>query len=493
MKKILCTLLVVCLVAACCLALVACKKSKFKLAAKNGDEYTIAASYDDQTHILSAVQTIKMTNRSENSFEAVKLHLYANQYRQDAQNSVVPAVYRAKAYPNGDSWGDIAFDSVKVDGDAVAYTVEGQDCDVLSVPVKGGLFPDKSTTIEMTYQVQLANVHHRLGYNEHTVNLGNWYPVLCHIDNGNYTESPYYNVGDPFVSEVANYTVSMTLPENYILAATGELQEASNKNGFVTYRYRAEAVRDFAMVASTEFTKISQKVGDAQVNYFYYADADCEASLATACGMMEYLNKNVGEYPYKQYNVVETEFCYGGMEYPNLAMITSGSTSYQEAIAHETAHQWFYGVVGNDQIANAWMDEGLSEFVTYLYLDSTGAMPLESSVSSCMQSYVTYVDVLNRFYSNVDRSMRELSGYKSDGEYVIFTYVKGSLMFNSVYETVGANKFWKALGKYYDEACFTVAPSSQMIECFADVCGKETAKIFTAFVEGKEIIGKVSD
>ena len=493
MKKILCILLVTCLlVAVACLTLAACSVDKMKQAAKNGDKYVIVASYDNETHVLSATQTVEMTNRSDNSFTAVKFHIYANQYREDAANSVVPNVYKAQAYPNGASYGDITFDSVKVNGTAVAYTIEGTDLDILSVPVNE-LYPDQKATIEMTYEVQLANINHRLGYNDDTVNLGNFYPVLCHVDNGSYTASPYYNVGDPFVSEVANYSVSLTLPDNYVVASSGTLGEAKSSNGLVTYSYTAEAVRDFAMVLSTKFTKLTRNVGNTQVNYYYYNDTDAEASLATACGMLEYLNKNVGAYPYEQYSVAETGFCYGGMEYPGLVMITSGSSSYQEAIAHETAHQWFYGVVGNDQIQNAWMDEGLSEFLTYLYMDNTGATKLSRNIMGATQTYVTYVDVLNRYYTDVDRSMRAVNEYRSDSEYVIFTYVKGSLLFNTIYETVGATKFWKSLARYYDEAQFTIAPVSMMVDSFTGVCGAEVGSIFNAFIDGTEIIGRVTD
>ncbi len=493
MKKSLCLLISLCLVVSGLVLLAACSQSKKAAAVKSGNEYTIVSAYDDVTHMLSAVQTVSVTNRSDNAFDAVKFHIYANQYRQDATNSVVPAVYHAKAYPNGDSYGDISFDSVKVDGEPVPFTVGGTDCDILSVPVGDKFYPDKTVDIEMTYTVQLANVLHRLGYNDKTVNLGNWYPVLCHVDNGKYTESPYFCVGDPFVTDTANYTVSITLPDKYLVASTGDLTEAASSGNSVTYRYRAEAVRDFAMVLSSEFTKISDTVGDTQVNYFYYADTDPESSLAAACGMLEYLNKHVGTYPYDQYSVAETGFCYGGMEYPNLAMVTSGSASYREAVAHETAHQWFYGVVGNDQISEAWLDEGLSEYVTYLYMDSTGETALSQSMRGCIKTYVTYVDVLDRFYDNVDRTMRPIDLYKNDNEYVIFTYVKGSLLFNSLYETVGADKFWKSLHTYYDQAQFTVAPGSQLIQCFASACGDEAASIFSTFIDGKEIIGKVTD
>ena len=492
MKRTLCTVLAVILVACvACLTLAACANSKMNQAIKNGDNYTIVAAYDDESHILSATQTVEMTNRSDNSFEKVLFHIYANQYREDAANSVVPQVYRAQAYRNGESYGDITFDSVKVNGTPVAYTIEGEDMDVLSVPMSEELFPDQKVTVEMTYEVQLANIAHRLGYTEQSVNLGNFYPVLCHVDNGSYTASPYYNVGDPFVSDVANYNVSLTLPESYIVASSGQLDEASSQDGMATYTYTANAVRDFAMVLSTQFKKLTRTVGNTQVNYYYYNDADAETSLDTACGMLQYLNEHIGDYPYAQYSVAETEFCYGGMEYPCLTMITSGSNSYQEAVAHETAHQWFYGVVGNDQIANAWMDEGLSEFLTYLYMDATGATSLSRNIMASTHTYITYVDVLNHYYTDVDTSFRAVNEYKNDSEYVIFTYVKGSLLFNTMYETLGASKFWKALANYYNEAQFTIAQPSQLSACFAAVGGQEVASIFNAFVEGKEVIGEV--
>lgn len=493
MKKILCLVTALCLVITSALILASCRPNRMKDAVKNGDNYEIVASYDPETHILSASQTVQTANRSDNAYTAVKFHIYANQYREGANSPVVPAAYRAKAYPNGESYGEITFDSVKVNGNAVAYTIEGADMDILSVPVESELYPDQKATIELTYQITLANIRHRLGYTDETVNLGNFYPVLCQIENDNYVCSPYYNVGDPFVTETANYSVSLTLPENFVVASTGNLQEALPDNGNVTYKYRADAVRDFAFVLSDKYQKLSQTVGDTQINYYYYNDQAAEESLAYACGTFEFLNKNVGEYPYKQYSVCETEFCYGGMEYPSLTMITSGSASYNQAIAHETAHQWFYGIIGNDQIANAWQDEGLAEFMTYMYLDEAGITPIETSMKAVTKNYVGYVDVLNHYYDHVDTSFRSLDKYKNDNEYVIFTYVKGSILFNTLYETMGKAKFMKALSNYYDAAAFTVAQPQALIDCFTNVGGTEIGTIFTNFIEGKEIIASILD
>lgn len=492
-KRIFCLAFVATLcLAALCLA--ACNSDPMKTATDNGDNYTIVCSYDDESHKLSAVQTIEITNRSENSFTALKFHIYANQYREDAASGVVPTSYKALAYPNAADYGDITIDSAKVDGEAVAFVIEGTDLDILSLPLAEELFPDQKTTVELTYTVQLANIRHRLGWTENAVNFGNFYPVLCHVENGSFACTPYYNIGDPFVSEVANYNVTLKIADDYVVASTGNLTEAaSDGSGFVTYVYNAEAVRDFAMVASTKFKKLSQTIGDTTLNYFYYNDLESEDSLATAVGALEYFSENIGSYPYAQLSVCETDFCYGGMEYPQLVMITSGSKSYNEAIVHEVAHQWFYGVVGNNQIENAWMDEGLAEFVTYLYLDSTDETSLDENVKSNLKTYITYVDVLNNFYDNVDTSFRSVENFKNDNEYVVMTYVKGSLMFSTLYDTMGETKFFKALADYYKNAMFDVATPSQIIQSFSRVGGTELGTIFVNFVDGKEIVGKITD
>ena len=489
MKKIISLLLTLILTAAVAI-FAACNVNPIDKAAKNADNYEIVASYDDQSHVLSATQTVEYTNRSENSLNAAKLHIYANQYREDAATPIVPATYKSKAYVNGESWGDISFDNVKVNGQSVAYVIEGQDLDILSVPVSE-LFPNDKVTIEMTYQIRLANVAHRLGYTDNTVNLGNFYPVLARIENGAYSCTPYYNIGDPYVTDVANYNVSLTLPDNYLVASSGKLVEATQSDGRATYSYKATAIRDFAMVLSSKFKKLSQTVDGVQLNYYYYNDANAETSIATAAGMLQYLNKNVGKYPYAEYTVAETDFCYGGMEYGGLVMVTSGSQAYQEAIAHETAHQWFYGLVGNDQINNAWMDEGLAEFLTYAYLNESGATPLENSVKAITKTYVSYVDVLNHYYDHVDTSFRSLNSYKNDNEYVLFTYVKGSLLFSTVYEIMGEAKFNKALQNYFDNSVCCIASPQALIDSFTSVGGAEIGKVFTDFIEGKEIVAEI--
>lgn len=491
-RKLTCVLLAVVLLGACLAGLAACNADKMKQAVKNGDNYTIVATYHPDDHTLSATQITEYTNRSDNTFVDIKLHIYANAYREGA-TPIVPNTYMSSAYPNGICYGDISFDSVKADGTACAYKIEGDNADILSVPLGKELFPNEKVTLEMTYKVTLPNIKHRLGYTDNAVTLGNFFPIVCRVENDNFATTSYCAVGDPFVSDVANFDVTLCAPSSYIVGASGELTSVTSKDGYDTWHYVGEARRDFALVLSDKYKKLSQNVGKTQVNYLYYADEDPQTSLATAVGMLEYMNKNVGEYPYSTYTVCETDFCYGGMEYPALVYVASGSNAYTEAIAHETAHQWFYGVVGNNQITDAWMDEGLCEFVTYLYLDSTGAVSLADAMKRTTKTYINYVDVLNRYYDNVDTSFRALTDYKNDSEYVVMTYAKGCLLFNTLYETLGETKFLRALSDYYRQCAFGIASPDKLIDCFVRCGNKELATIFDKFIAGKEIVGKMTD
>lgn len=491
MKKIVCTTLAA-LILLSALLFCACQVDDMASAAKNADKYVIVAGYDDTSHVLSVAETVTLTNRTENALKEIKFHVYANDYRQDAKTAVVPGLYRAAAYPNGDSYGSASIEKVSANGKSVAFSLGGDE-DILIVPLETELFPGEQITIEVDCEIVLANVKHRLGYTQNTVNVGNWFPVLCQTENGNYKETPYYTFGDPFVTDVANFDVTFIAPKGYVVASSGTLAEVTSDGKTDTHRFFADAVRDFAIVASTKYTKISQTQNGVQVNYFYFADENAEATLKLACDALDYFSKNVSPYPYAQYSVCETDFCYGGMEYPCLSMVASGSASLDKAVVHETAHQWFYGIVGNDQIENPWMDEGLADFLTADFFDNAGIKSLGEQMSACAKTYTTYVDVLNRYYDNVDTSFKSLDTFKSDSEYVILTYVKGSLLFNTMYETTSKIKFYKALSNYCKKYAFKTATPQNLADCFASVCGKEVGNVFTAFRQGKEIIGKVTD
>ena len=131
-------------------------------------------------------------------------------------------------------------------------------------------------------------------------------------------------------------------------------------------------MRDFAAVLSKKFEVKKEKVGATEVAYYYYDDEQADASFNTAVKALKTFNEMIGKYPYKTLSVVKTNFVHGGMEYPNLVYISENLNNYEDytnVIVHEIAHQWWYGVVGNNAYANGWMDEGLTEYTTALFYE----------------------------------------------------------------------------------------------------------------------------
>jgi aminopeptidase N len=272
------------------------------------------------------------------------------------------------------------------------------------------------------------------------------------------------------------------------VAHSGNLQEVTNGEGTSTYKICQDAVRDFAVVLSDKFVKKTQAAGDVTINYYYFADLEPEVSVAAVLSALQFMQEKVGKYPYSQLSVVETDFCYGGMEYPNLVMVSSGSQDYTTAAAHEVIHQWFYGVVGNDQIEHAWMDEGLTEFLTLAYLDYSLTTPLADSIKERNRAYLSFVDVLKNYFKELNTSYRPTYGYKSEQEYQYITYLKGSLMFNKAYEIMGKDRFYKALTHYFNNNAGKIAAPADLINSFTKANNSDMSEFFKAFIEGKDML-----
>ena len=192
--KIIAALLVVCFV----LPIAACGKSEEKRT-----RYEINATYDEQNRVLSAEMTVNYINKTDSVLDEVCFHLYPAAFREGARFSPVPEELSSAAYYDGVNYGGIEISSVLAMGESREINVIGQDEDILSVPV-GELYPDDEAQIGIKFSVTVPKIRHRLGVTKSGVNLGNFYPVACVYENGNFRTDPYYENGDPFYSECAD-------------------------------------------------------------------------------------------------------------------------------------------------------------------------------------------------------------------------------------------------------------------------------------------------
>lgn len=455
--------------------------------------YEIEAEFFADTMTLTGKMKVAYRNAEDVPLENVCFHLYGNAYRQDAKYPPVSAASSANAYPNGKSvYGQTEIKSVSQEGEESAFEVGGEDRNILIVPLKQELYPDETAELGIEFELKLSNIHHRLGYGDDTVNFGNWYPIVCVYENGGFLTDPYYSNGDPFYSEVSDYDVTVTVPGDFVCAFGGDVVEETG-DSLVTYKVRAERVRDFAMVFSTRFRVLSDYVdgNGTRVDYFYYDDDRAAEHLALAIKAIGTFNKLFGKYPYDTYTVVKADFCHGGMEYPRLVYISDGVTGedYDTTIVHETAHQWWYGLVGNDQIRAGYLDEGLAEYSTALFYENNPEYNLDRKyfVDSATTSYKLFERVIGEVTGKFDSSMnRSLADYKSEYEYIVMTYRKGFILFDELRTAVGDDAFFKGLRKYVSRNEYKNATLSELIGAMsvnADVSG-----FIDSFVSGKAVL-----
>lgn len=463
----------------------ACEKKPQK---EERSRYEITATYDEEHKTVTASMSLSYYNGTEAILDELCFHLYPAAFREGARFSPVPKDAVSSAYPAGLSYGGIEIGKTTLGGAEVATSIEGEDEDILVVKMSGeGLYPTERAELTVDFTLTLPEIRHRFGYQGSRVNLGNWYPIACAFEDGNFVTDPYYSTGDPFYSDCADYKVSVTVPDGLTVAASGRVTGADNADGTRTFSSEILAARDYAAVIG-EFKTLGSKAGDTDVNYYYISDPEPEKALTAAVDAVKTFSDKFGEYPYESMSSVETQFLQGGMEYPGLAMISDALTGdiYREAIIHETAHQWWYAAVGNDEVRYPWLDEGLTEFSTSIFYRENPSYEVdyEKRIADALGAYVLYFDAFGN--ADSDTSMtRKVCEYDSAFEYTYMTYVKGELMFESLRSVTGDEKFFAGLKDYYSTYKFKTAKPDDLIGCMEKASGRELKGFFDSWTEGK--------
>ena len=452
--------------------------------------YDIEAQISGDT--LSGRETVTFFNDTENSFTSLKFNLYANAFRENAAVSPISAQYYYKAYENGESYGNTEIKAVYIGENAAEFSVAGTDENILEVRLFSELFPDEKVSVTIEFTVKLAEVIARTGINGKTVNLANFYPILCGIKDGAFFECEYYAVGDPFFSDVADYKVKFTAPKEYVVATGGREISAETQGENTVRVFESENCRSFAIVLSKDFEVISGDFNGVKVSYFYYADEDPQESLSDAISALGYFSETFGEYPFETYNVVQTKFVQGGMEFTSLVFISDEleKAAKREVIVHETAHQWWQTVVGVNEIESPFIDEGLAEYSVVLFYENHPdyGFTRKQLIDSSEKTYKVFCSVYKKISGEVDTTMtRSLNEYRSEYEYVNIAYVKSCIMFDYLRQTVGDNKFFSGLKRFYDENRFKIAGEEELIGAF-ERAGADSNGFFRSFLDGKVII-----
>ncbi len=492
-KKILLGLSMMCVAA---LSFSACgNESNFEAALKDvGIDYDISLSIDMDDMSLKGEQTVIYENQTGQSLDYIDFHIYAKAFSDGVVNSPVGPLSMEEAYPQGESYGVHQVLEVKDKDGALETESKNVDNDILRIYLNSPLKSGKDVEIDIAWVATLPNINHRYGYGENTLNLGQFYPIAAVHEDGEFDHSPYSYNGDPFYSDLANYEVDINLigekSEGAKIVASGDLNDSG--------AYVAKGIRSFAAVISDDFSSLTEEVDGITLNYHYYNDQSPEKSLQALVDSVTTFNEMYGKYPYPSLSVVEANFLHGGMEFSNLVIVSDDISLYEDYIhtlVHEVAHQWWYGVVGNDEYKYGFLDESLTEYSALLFFEKNEGYgrSKEEMLTNTSNSYMTFVEVYTDVFGELDTSMdRDLNEYGTEPEYVYMAYVKGVLMLDGLREIIGDEKFMKALKYYYEENAGRNVTPEDLKDAFRKYAGNTAASYIESYINGKVVLEKVA-
>ncbi len=449
-------------------------------------KHIINARFDEENMMIEGEQRIYYENTTKELMKDLYFHLYPNAFK-DSATSPFEASEMTRAYPNGFSKGWINILSVKEGSKKVSYKIMGKGNTNLRITPKKPIGANESIELVINFEVKLPNSVGRMGYGENTVNIANWYPILCVFDENGWNLDPYYSIGDPFYSDISYYDVSISIPKDYKLASTGNIIKTNEDKEKSNYKIEANNVRDFALVLSKKFSVNKANVDGIEVNSYTIEGTKASEALGYGIDALKIFNDLFGKYDYKQLSIVASDFFIGGMEYPNLVMIGQSFYEMKEdflleyIIAHEIAHQWWYGMVGNNEIKEPWLDEALTEYSTLLYFEKKYGGHIKEQVYEKMVED-QYDDFVGNRPKKDESILRSLKEFDNQLEYSSIVYSKGAIFIKELRREMGDDAFFKALKEYFVTYKFKNARTEDFYNILQKNTDKDLKKEFSRWL-----------
>jgi len=474
-----------------------------QLTAQNGYwqqqlRYNINVSLNDQENSISGYETIVYKNNSPSTLNFIWFHIWANAYKNN-KTALYKQIKNDKSrLKKLDNYGSGSMDSLNFTVNGLPAKTEAhpnrQYIDIIKLVLDKPLLPGDSVTIATPFKVTLPPYFSRSGYADGEFMNCQWYPKPAVFDKNGWHEFPYLDMGE-FYSEYASYSVNITVPSSYVVAATGTLEtkeelEAYKKAGArnvaqrtgtpatyqqvfstenKTLRYYAEQVPDFAWFAGKDFliqydTLLlpGGKIIDAFSYYRNVPNTIWNNSIDyIKSGTVKY-SEWVGSYAYPVVQAIEgpKNNSSGGMEYPMITLITSPDSKAETLdaiIVHEVGHNWFMSMLGSNERDHTWMDEGLNSYYQFRYEaekyrgnsifgdaipESVKKMPLDQFQQTVYRIIDENIPMKSAMETPADK-------FPDSDEYGIVSYVKTALWMYMLETAVGRDKVDLAVQNYF--------------------------------------------
>ena len=415
-----------------------------------GDYYPTQASYrldvnlDYQAHSLQTEEHLIFTNTLGLSLTDLLLNVPPNGYNANFKLS-----------------------SLLVNNRPTTYELQGTS---LRVALPEMVLPGDSTALKLTFSMTAPFMRGdsifgggSVGYSENAFNAGNWYPILApyHAEQG-WQETPWHTVGDPYVTDMGDYVVTIhTLPEVTVVGP-GTLENWPSEG---RWRFTISAARSFAFAASHRYESTAETAYGLTIASYYYPEHKIsgQLALANAAAAARLFGELFGPYPYPNLRIAETDFS-GGQEFSGFMIFGSAThqshldagggprTIFFTLVTHETAHQWWYGIVGNDQAREPWLDEAFAKYSEQIFYERLYPEQANWRWAS-MGNLERQPDLLNvTIYDYTNRA-----AYKNR------VYLTGALFLAQLRQALGDDDFFALIQEHYRRGANRIVTTGEFL------------------------------
>jgi hypothetical protein len=432
--------------------------------------YHLDLALSPDLHSVAARQELRYTNREELALDEIYLHLFPNLLG-----------------------GWVRITDLAANGAPAPFRLLSSGA-LLALPLDRPLAPGEQIVVQMGFEVGVpaepGSNYGVLAVVDEVLALAHFYPQVAVFDHQGWNIDPPPPNADPTHADAAFYLVRIHAPLEQTIVTSGVeiTREESGDSQILTVA--AGPARDFYIASSARYHVTSRQIGPVTLNSYGFPEftQHNRQVLDVAAAALESLSRQIGPYAYTELDIVPTFNLAFGVEYPGVAVLNARlydpdatinnnptELHFESTIAHEIGHQWFYNVVGNDQLDEPWLDESLTQYVTYLYyLDVRG----QAAAETFRRSFFSRWDRVNRDAIPIGLPAGEYGALT----YGSIVYGRGPLFFEALSETMGDETFLAFLRDYYQRFKWEIATGRALKELAERHCACDLSLLFAEWV-----------
>jgi len=451
-------------------------------------DYTMEIDMNVENYQYQGTQKLVYTNNSPDTLDKVFYHLFFNAFQPGSEMDIRlksirdpdgrmtknvgtkenPVIESRISKLTPEEIGFIKVQSLKQNGADVSFETVGT---ILKVALNKPIAPKESVVFDMEFLGQVPVQIRRSGRNNKegvALSMTQWYPKMVEYDFEGWHANSY--IGREFHGVWGNFDVKISIDKDYVIGGSGYLQnpeeighgytatpvEHSKRTKKLTWHFKAPNVHDFTWAADPDYTHdIIKGENDVDLHFFYkktmkkeYLERWKKLQPLTA-DLLAFFNKNIGQYPYKQYSVIQGGD--GGMEYAMCTLIT-GHRNFGSLVgvtSHELAHSWFQFVLATNEQKHEWMDEGFTSYISDLAVNEVLDKQEKNPHSGAFNSYQRLVS-----FGVEEPQTMHADRYNFNFAYGASAYSKGQLFLVQLGQIIGEDNLKKTIKKYYEDFKF---------------------------------------